>query len=110
MDVRTWFNRVWPARVHLIPMLRDNPDHAQVRVYGTHSDPAAPALTACDVVGREPGEEEAFFDFAIDFCQRHDIDVIMPSSRRRVGRRTARVSPAGDSARTLKSISTQSYL
>ncbi|GAA1110867.1 ATP-grasp domain-containing protein [Kitasatospora arboriphila] len=81
MDVRIWFNRIWPARVHLIPMLRDNPDHARVQVYGTHPDPAAPALTACDVVEPEPGEDEAFFDFAIDFCQRHDIDVIMPSSR-----------------------------
>ncbi|WP_246192858.1 ATP-grasp domain-containing protein [Kitasatospora atroaurantiaca] len=81
MDVRIWFNRIWPARVHLIPMLRENPDHARVRVYGTHPDRAAPALTACDEVELEPVEDEAFFDFAIDFCRRHGIDVVMPSSR-----------------------------
>jgi len=82
VGVRIWFNGIWPARVHLIPMLRENPDHVRVRVYGTHPDPAAPALTACDVVGPEPaGGGEEFLDFAIDFCRRHGIDVIMPSER-----------------------------
>ncbi|MFD0275637.1 ATP-grasp domain-containing protein [Kitasatospora sp. NPDC127111] len=81
MDVRIWFNRIWPARVHLIPMLRENPDHARVQVYGTHPDPAAPGLTACDVAGPEPVEDADFFDFAIDFCRRREINVVMPSSR-----------------------------
>ncbi|MEV6207864.1 ATP-grasp domain-containing protein [Kitasatospora sp. NPDC051914] len=81
MDVRIWFNRIWPARVHLIPMLRDNPDHARVRVYGTHPDREAVAFTACDTAGPEPVEDESFFGFAVDFCRRHRIDVLMPSSR-----------------------------
>lgn len=82
MGVRIWFSRIWPCRMYLIPLLRGNPDRAEVRVFGTHSDPAAPALRACDVVGPEPVVgDEAFFDFAIDFCRRHGIDVVMPSER-----------------------------
>ncbi|UQA95928.1 ATP-grasp domain-containing protein [Streptomyces halobius] len=88
MDVRIWFNGIWPDRMHLIPMLRENPDHADVRIFGTHTNPAAPALRACDVAGIEPaasgrdgdGDDE-FFGFALDFCRRHGIDVVMPSAR-----------------------------
>ncbi|MEV0369399.1 ATP-grasp domain-containing protein [Streptomyces sp. NPDC050636] len=82
MDVRIWFNGIWPDRMHLIPLLRENPDRAGVRIFGTHTNPAAPALRACDVAGIEPaaGDDE-FFGFAIDFCRRYGIDVVMPSAR-----------------------------
>ncbi|MEU9110411.1 ATP-grasp domain-containing protein [Streptomyces sp. NPDC048483] len=81
MEVRIWFNGIWPDRMHLLPLLRENPDHADVRIFGTHTHRAAPALRACDVAGIEPAADDEFFGFAIDFCRRHGIDVVMPSAR-----------------------------
>ncbi|MFI9049666.1 ATP-grasp domain-containing protein [Streptomyces sp. NPDC053427] len=81
MAVRIWFNGIWPDRMHLLPLLRENPDGAEVRVFGTHTNPAAPALRACDVAGTEPAADDEFFGFALDFCRRHGIDAVMPSAR-----------------------------
>ncbi|MDT0344236.1 ATP-grasp domain-containing protein [Streptomyces sp. DSM 44938] len=64
-------------------MLRDNPDAAAVRIYGTNVDPAAPALAACDVGEVEPHRvnNDVYADFALDFCRRHEIDVLIPPRR-----------------------------
>lgn len=64
-------------------MLRDNPDAAPVRVYGSNIDPAAPALGACDVGEVEPHRvsNDVYADFALDFCRRHGIDVFIPPRR-----------------------------
>jgi hypothetical protein len=64
-------------------MLRGNPEAAPVRIYGTNVDPAAPALVACDVGEVEPHRvsNDVYADFAIDFCRRHRIDVLMPPRR-----------------------------
>ncbi len=64
-------------------MLRDNPDGRDVRLYATNVDPDAPALAASDVRGVEPrrvGDEE-YAAFALDFCRRHGIDVLVPPRR-----------------------------
>ncbi|WP_405584736.1 ATP-grasp domain-containing protein [Streptomyces sp. NBC_01190] len=64
-------------------MLRDNPDAASVQIYGTNVDRDAPALTACEVREAEPryvGDDE-YGAFALDFCRRHRIDVLIPPRR-----------------------------
>lgn len=64
-------------------MLRDNPDAVGVHIYGSNVDRDAPALAACDVAEVEPryvGDAE-YADFALDFCRRHRIDVLIPPRR-----------------------------
>ncbi|MYS24108.1 ATP-grasp domain-containing protein [Streptomyces sp. DvalAA-14] len=64
-------------------MLRDNPDAVDVRIYGSNVDRDAPALSACDVREAEPryvGDEE-YAAFALDFCRRHGVDVLVPPRR-----------------------------
>lgn len=64
-------------------MLRDNPDAVDVRIYGTNVDRDAPALSACEVREVEPryvGDDE-YGAFALDFCRRHAIDVLVPPRR-----------------------------
>jgi hypothetical protein len=64
-------------------MLRENPDAIDVRIFGTNVDRDAPALSACDVGEVEPrhvGDDE-YADFALDFCLRHRIDVLIPPRR-----------------------------
>jgi ATP-grasp domain-containing protein len=97
-------------------MLRDNPDAAPVRIYGTNVDPAAPALGACDVGEVEPHRvsNDVYADFAVDFCRRHGIDVLIPPRRldalagraadfAAVGTRLMCSSPAAVSVLTSKS-------
>ncbi len=64
-------------------MLRDNPDAADVRIYGTNVDRDAPALSACEVAEAEPRHvgDDAYAAFALDFCRRHAIDVLIPPRR-----------------------------
>ncbi|MDT0306594.1 ATP-grasp domain-containing protein [Streptomyces sp. DSM 44917] len=64
-------------------MLRENPDGAPVRIYGTNVDPSAPALAACDVGEVEPHRvgNDVYADFALDFCRRHGVDVLIPPRR-----------------------------
>ncbi|AYF79016.1 hypothetical protein D7D52_13915 [Nocardia yunnanensis] len=64
-------------------MLRHNPDGVAVELYASNVDPAATALSACDVGAVEPrrvGDEE-YAAFALDFCRRHRIDVVIPPRR-----------------------------
>ncbi|SFF51806.1 ATP-grasp domain-containing protein [Actinacidiphila alni] len=64
-------------------MLRDNPDAVDVRIYGTNVQRDAPALAACDVGEPEPryvGDAD-YAAFALDFCRRHAIDVLVPPRR-----------------------------
>ncbi|MFC4034350.1 ATP-grasp domain-containing protein [Streptomyces polygonati] len=64
-------------------MLRENPDAVGVHIYGTNVDRDAPALSACEVREVEPrhvGDDE-YAAFALDFCRRHGIDVLIPPRR-----------------------------
>lgn len=82
MDVRIWFSGIWASRAHVIRMLRENPDGDRVHVFGTHTDPSAVALTACDEAGSEPeGDDDAYLAFALDFCRDRSVDVVVPSER-----------------------------
>ncbi|TKA08470.1 hypothetical protein FCI23_27525 [Actinacidiphila oryziradicis] len=78
-----WLSSAGVATTQVIRMLRDNPDGTPVRVYGTNVDPDAPALTAFDVSATEPRlvSNEAYAEFALDFCRRHAIDVLIPPRR-----------------------------
>jgi hypothetical protein len=64
-------------------MLRENPDAVDVRIYGTNVDQDAPALSACDVGEVEPRHvsDDNYADFALDFCRRHGIDILIPPRR-----------------------------
>jgi ATP-grasp in the biosynthetic pathway with Ter operon len=64
-------------------MLRENPDAVSVRIYGTNVNRDAPALSACDVAEAEPRlvSDDEYAAFALDFCRRHGIDVLIPPRR-----------------------------
>nr|WP_307795577.1 ATP-grasp domain-containing protein [Actinacidiphila acididurans] len=71
------------ATTQVMRMLRDNPDGTAVRIYATNVDPDAPALSAGDVGEVEPryvGDAD-YAEFALDFCRRHAIDVLVPPRR-----------------------------
>lgn len=64
-------------------LLRQNPDGVEITVYASNVDPEATALSACDVSAIEPryvGDRE-YAAFALDFCRRHRIDVLIPPRR-----------------------------
>ncbi|WP_063836073.1 ATP-grasp domain-containing protein [Actinacidiphila yeochonensis] len=71
------------ATAQVMRMLRENPDGTDVRVYATNVDPDAPALRAADVGGVEPRYvgDAVYGEFALDFCRRHGVDVLIPPRR-----------------------------
>ncbi|MFF3559935.1 ATP-grasp domain-containing protein [Streptomyces sp. NPDC002574] len=71
------------ATTQVMAMLRGNPDAVDVRIYGTNVDPNAAALGACDVAEVEPRHvaDPVYAEFALDFCRRHAIDVLIPPRR-----------------------------
>lgn len=76
-----WFNRTYATNVHNIELLRANPDGVPVRIFGTHKDLDSPVMAACDVVEPEVDESvvgDAYIDWALDFCIRHAINVLIP--------------------------------
>ncbi|MEV6108603.1 ATP-grasp domain-containing protein [Streptomyces sp. NPDC051940] len=78
-----WLSSAGAATTQVIRMLRENPSNAEVRIFGTNIDASAPALTACDVAEVEPRyvSAEEYAGFALDFCRRHRIDVLLPPRR-----------------------------
>ena len=77
--VRIWLNRNYSTAVHVLDMLRHNPSGRSVRLFGSHVDPAAPLLAACDQQVPEPSvENPGFVDQVLETCLRHDIDVLLP--------------------------------
>lgn len=64
-------------------LLRENPDQVDVTVYASNIDPGAVALSVCDVAELEPRHvsDEEYARFALDFCRRHRIDVLIPPRR-----------------------------
>lgn len=74
-----YFNRWFSVSYHYMNMIRDNPDGESFKFFGTHPDPNHLSLQACDYSEQEPvlhGTE--YVDYAIDFCQRHAIDIFIP--------------------------------
>ncbi|WP_327289776.1 ATP-grasp domain-containing protein [Streptomyces sp. NBC_01198] len=81
--LRIWLSSAGVASTQVMRMLRDNPDAVGVHIYGTNVDRDAPALAACDVAEVEPrhvGDDE-YAAFALDFCRRHRVDVLVPPRR-----------------------------
>lgn len=66
-------------------LLRENPDRVDVTIYASNIDPGAVALSVCDVAETEPRHvsDEEYARFALDFCRRHRIDVLIPPRRLR---------------------------
>lgn len=76
-----YFNRTYATNVHIVDMLRDNPDDRAVRVIATHADPTSPMLQACDVAAAEPGggvTGPEYVSWALEFTARHGVDVFVP--------------------------------
>ncbi|MEU0545256.1 ATP-grasp domain-containing protein [Nocardia sp. NPDC005978] len=67
----------------IMRLLRENPDEADVMIYAGNVDPGAVALLACDVPVVEPRwvDNDEYARFALDFCLRNGIDVLIPSRR-----------------------------
>ncbi|WP_460724056.1 ATP-grasp domain-containing protein [Nocardia heshunensis] len=83
MTLRVWLSSAGAATVQIMRLLRQNPDGVDVSVYASNVDPEATALSACDVSAVEPryvGDDE-YAAFALDFCRRHRIDVLIPPRR-----------------------------
>lgn len=94
-----WFNRTYATHAHTMALLRQNPAGEAVRLYATHALPDSPVLAAADVAEPEPPAEvtgEPYVVWALDFCARHGIDVLVPRLHAEViaGAR-ARFSAAG---------------
>ena len=80
--VRIWFNRTFATNFWLMPMLRANPDGVEVRIYATHSDPNSPVLQGADLTELEPKlDDRAYVEWALDFCERHGIEIFLPRHR-----------------------------
>jgi hypothetical protein len=77
--VRIWLNRNYSTAVHLLEMLRENPSHRPVRLFGSHVDAAAPMLAACDQRLPEPSiDDPQFVEAMLSTCLRWNIDVLLP--------------------------------
>jgi biotin carboxylase len=76
-----WFNRTYSTHVHTIALIRANPAGERVRIVATHASRDSPVLAAADVAEPEPAEattEEEYVEWALRFCARHGIDVVVP--------------------------------
>ncbi|GGK49667.1 ATP-grasp domain-containing protein [Nocardia camponoti] len=64
-------------------LLRENPDGVDVVVYASNVDPDAVALRAADVAAVEPQHvsDPEYARFALEFCRRHAIDVLIAPRR-----------------------------
>ena len=104
--VRIWLNRNYATAVHLLDMLRHNPDGVPVELFGSHADLTSPMLTGVDHKLREPVVTDPdFVDQVLEMCQRHRIDVLLPvAGQSQIAYRaadfasigTALISPSGE--------------
>ena len=77
--VRIWFNRPFATSYWLFHMLRDNPDGYPVKIYATQTDPTSPVFQGADYGELEPDlQGNAYVDWALDFCERHGIELFFP--------------------------------
>ncbi|MEV4557251.1 ATP-grasp domain-containing protein [Kitasatospora sp. NPDC049285] len=76
--VRVWLNRTYAENVFFIDLLRAA--QRPVQVLATHVDPDSPVLAAADLGILEPDglSPDAYVEFALEFCARHDVDVFLP--------------------------------
>ncbi len=78
-SVRIWLNRNYATSVHLLDLLRHNPDGTPVVLFGSHVDDDSPMLTGCDYRLQEPSPDDPHYvDTMLHLCARHHIDVLLP--------------------------------
>ncbi|WP_164479057.1 ATP-grasp domain-containing protein [Nakamurella antarctica] len=74
-----WLNRNYATTVHVLELLRNNPDRRKITLYGSHKDAASPMLTGCDHRFMESTlTGSAYVDYALQFCRDHRIKVFLP--------------------------------
>ncbi|WP_462409800.1 ATP-grasp domain-containing protein [Neobacillus sp. Marseille-QA0830] len=77
--MKIWFNRWFTTVLHYIEMIRENEDHRNFTIYGSHPNPDALYLQNCDHAFIEPDlSGDAYIDFCLDFCLTHGIDIFIP--------------------------------
>jgi biotin carboxylase len=80
--IRIWFNRTYATTWHLIELLRSNPEQRAVHIVSSHTDPDSPVLAASDESYDEPTvSDDDYVEWALDFAQRHAIDVFVPRAK-----------------------------
>ncbi|MBP1993486.1 ATP-grasp domain-containing protein [Paenibacillus eucommiae] len=76
---KIWFNRWFSVAYHYMNWIRDNNEGVEFKFYATHPDIAHMSLQAADHAEVEPVlEPEAYVEFCLEFCERHQIDVFIP--------------------------------
>ena len=76
---RIWFNRWFSTAYHLIESIKNNTDGMEFEVFGTHPNKDTVYFQICDYHETEPVlESDAYIDFCIDFCKKHNIDIFVP--------------------------------
>lgn len=78
--VRVWLNRTYAENVFFMDQLRRNPSDRAVEIHATHGDADSPVLAAADTAELEPEglSPAAYVEYALDQCQRRNIDVFVP--------------------------------
>jgi biotin carboxylase len=74
-----WFNRSYATAYWIMKQVKDNPDNVPVTVFASHIDPYSPTLQGADFAFVEPVlEPEDYLEWALEFCQTHNIDILIP--------------------------------
>src|SRR4051794_32726486 len=78
--VRVWLNRTYAENVFFMDQLRRNPSDRAVEIHATHGDADSPVLAAADTAAMEPEglSPAAYVEYALDQCDRREIDVFVP--------------------------------
>lgn len=78
--VRVWLNRTYAENVFFMEQLRRNPSDRAVEIHATHGDADSPVLAAADTAAMEPEglSPAAYVEYALDQCDRREIDVFVP--------------------------------
>lgn len=83
MATRIWINRARTYKTNLMTLLRENPDGMPVQIHATHVMDG-PAMMSADHASPEPDHDtpdEAYAAWALDYVQKHGIDILIPSAR-----------------------------
>jgi len=83
--VRLWYGRNVSGTFQLIRYLRANADDMAITVIGTYPRPDHVMLQACDEAAVEPVvPAEDYVDWAVEFAEKHRVDVFVPGEARQL--------------------------
>lgn len=82
-SARVWFNKCYSSVHGVLRSLRDEWG-GNLYLVGSHTERDFGPLASCDLAVLEPVglSEDAYVDWCLDFCKRHQIDVFVPSRMR----------------------------